>query len=204
MRRTGLFPIVFSFFLIIMSCSVSIGAPDGLGAPDEPCGKPWNTPLSEVTGEIVDVYFATPPWTQKEGLHLMIKTSAGAIVAIHVFPKSCIDNNALETFQFAIGEFITVTGSEFLTEANTQRNICAAEIDERPELDLRTLQTGCLNEELCANCQGMCEETCSWSRKPDLCLVNCLKGCEAYITPCPEGNSNSLVVPTNFLLLKSL
>ena len=194
MRLTGLFPIVFSFFIIIMSCSVSIGA------TDKPCGQPWETPLSEVTGEIVGVYFATPPWTQEEGLHLEIKTSAEAIVAIHVFPKDCVDNNALETFLFAIGELITVTGSEFLTEADTQRNICAAEIDERPELDLRTLQTGCLNEELCGNCQSICEETCSRSPKPDLCLANCLKSCEI---PCPGGNSESLV-PTNFLLLKNL
>lgn len=202
MRRTGLFPIVFSFFLIIMSCSVSIAK------TSEPCGQPWTTPLSEVTGEIVGVYFATPPWTQEEGLHLEIKTSAGATVVIHVFPKDCIDNNALETFQFAIGEFITVTGSEFLTEANTQRNICAAEIDQRPELDLRTLQTGCLNEELCGNCKGICVETCSTSPNPDLCLPNCLEGCEANITPCPKGTPESLVpttlVPTNFLLLNNL
>ena len=197
MRRTGLFPLVFSFCFIILSCSVC------LGQVDLPCGKPWKTPLSEVTGEVVSAYFAVPPWTNKEGLHLETKTSSGDTIVIHVFPTECIENYPPEKFQFDTGTVVTVTGSEFLTEANTQRNICAAEIAQRPDLNLRALQTGCLNEELCKNCQGICEETCSNSPKPELCMGNCLPGCEANITPCPEGNSGS-IVPSNFLLLNNL
>jgi hypothetical protein len=197
MKRTDLFPIVFSFCFVIFSCSIAVAQ------STDPCGQPWNTPLAEVTGEIVDVYYATPPWTNEEGLHLATKTSSGASVVIHVFPKNCIDNNPPEKFQFTIGELITTTGSEFLTEGGTQRNICAAEIAQRPDLALRSLQTGCLNEELCLNCQGFCEETCSRRIKPEVCMNSCLESCEANINPCPGGHTG-VMVPTNFLLLNNL
>lgn len=197
MKCTGLFPIVFSFGFIILSCSIS------LAQTDLPCGQTWNTPLSEVTGEVMGSYFAVPPWTNVEGLHLETKTSSGAIIIIHVFPTECVEKNPPEKFQFTTGTVVTVTGSEFLTEAGTQRNICAADIAQRPDLKLRTLQTGCLNDELCSNCQGICEETCSSSPNFDLCITNCLASCEANITPCSDIRSGA-IIPTNFLLLNNL
>lgn len=191
-NKVGSISLLCIFFTSLFSISY--------GQVEDPCGQPWSTPLSEVEGEIVSIYYATPPFTNQQGLHLELsETSSQESFIIHVFPKTCVDNDP-DKFNFTVGEVVTVTGSEFSTPV-TERNICAAQITEYPDLQLRTLDTGCMNMELCVNCEAMCDVQCANATKPDICMNNCLENCQSQIIPCEAGVSPVHLTPIYPLLL---
>ncbi|WP_339136402.1 MAG: hypothetical protein WGN25_00745 [Candidatus Electrothrix sp. GW3-4] len=195
MTNTSL-SLVFSCISTLLLCS---GANSQV---EDPCGEMWNTPLSEVEGEIVSIYYAAPfPLSENEGLHLELSEgSSDEHVVIHVFPKACIESYP-EKFQFELGEVVTVLGSAFLTDTEVPRNICAAAITQRPELQLRTLDTGCLNQGLCVNCQVICDEQCETMPNSQACVDICLPTCESNIIPCEVSNASVNLTPLYPLLL---
>ncbi|MCI5144434.1 MAG: hypothetical protein D3923_02660, partial [Candidatus Electrothrix sp. AR3] len=139
LNRNYLFFIVFSFSILVSFCTTSLGQPS-----ESPCGKPWQTPLLEVEGEIKRIYYAVPPGTPKKGLHLKVETKPEEFVIIHVFPKKCVDNSP-EKFKFKKGDTVTASGSKFLTKRGTQVNICATKISSHALLDLRNEEDGSIN-----------------------------------------------------------
>ncbi len=174
-----------NFLTLLSSCIMTIMLCSGAnGQTEAPCGQLWTTPLSEVEGKIVRIYYATPPFSDQEGLHFEIsESSSGESVVIHVFPKNCVKNYP-DKFEFQVGETVTVLGSFFAIDTASPRNICAAKIAQRPELQLRSLDTGCLNQDLCFNCQEICEEQCATKAQPKICMGICSLMCEFNIIPC--------------------
>ncbi|MGB5685886.1 MAG: hypothetical protein WBM35_08745 [Candidatus Electrothrix sp.] len=187
----------FAGIMTIMLCSVASGQ-----VVEDPCRQSWSTPLAEVEGEIVKVYYHSYlPVLDQEGLHLEIsESSSGEHVVIHVFPKNCIEKYP-DKFEFLEGEIVTVIGSEFSSNPEELRNICAAEIIQRPELQLRTLDTGCLNMQLCVDCQGTCEVSCAGVPNPSICMDTCLSICESKIIPCEASGNPVTLTPIYPLLL---
>ncbi|MCI5223922.1 MAG: hypothetical protein D3924_14935 [Candidatus Electrothrix sp. AR4] len=176
MRRTFLF--FFVFFFCFSTISYSVSAKDMQKA----CGKNWITPLTEINGEITGIYYATPPLTRKEGLHLGVETASGEEVVIHVFPAKCIKGANKEVFSFQEGEEVTVSGSEFLTHREAQWNICAAAIPSHSLTDLRDWETGRINKEYCerefkGDCDEKCRKKCRRKKKSKKCFKRCKRSC---------------------------
>lgn len=100
--------------------------------------------LTNVEGNIVDVYVVFNPVMQEKGLHLLLETSTGRYV-IHVCPLWWDEK---QKFGLSKGESITVSGSCF--EKKGEKNIYAAKIvrhdsnvpAEKRILELRDLKTG--------------------------------------------------------------
>ena len=187
----------FAGIMTIMLCSVVSGQ-----VVEDPCRQSWSTPLAEVEGEIVKVYYQSYlPVSDQVGLHLEIsESSSGENVVIHVFPQNCTEKYP-DKFDFVEGEVVTVIGSEFPSDTEDLRNICAAEIIERPELQLRTLDTGCLNMELCVNCQAICDDECAIMPNPAVCIDTCLPICESKIIPCEASRDPVTLAPIIYPLL---
>lgn len=142
--------------------------------PDiQSCGRPWSTPLSEIQGEIKKVEYRTQPGTGLRGLHLDVQTAKEESVVIHVFPER-LARQCSDLFQFNPGEVVTVSGSEFLTKAGKQKNICAAKISrDSGTLNVRDVTTGHLDREEC--CKRMCQRNCAG--KPSVCGEICMNTC---------------------------
>ncbi|MCI5224292.1 MAG: hypothetical protein D3924_16895 [Candidatus Electrothrix sp. AR4] len=131
------------YFLLLLSKK-----PDIEVCTEEACGQPWKISQVAIQGMINNIYYASPPFTNKRGLHLDITNSAtGQHVIVHVFPEQCIQRNP-EDFKFKIGDVVTASGSEFFTVNGSQRNICAAKINT---LKLRDRNNGCFNKDLCSS-----------------------------------------------------
>jgi hypothetical protein len=142
-------------------------------ARPETCGKPWKTPLMEMRGKVQKVEYRKPPWSSQKGLHLDVQTIGKQDIVIHVFPEQLI-TQCQNLFTFKEGELVTVSGSEFLTEAGKQMNICAAEIIRSAGvLNLRNPITGSLEKEAC--CQEICGKRCTG--RPPFCRRRCMDRC---------------------------
>lgn len=168
-----------SLFTIACSCWLSILA-YGSAAAEQPCGQPWQTPLTTVQGQIKEVYYAVPPGTQRQGLHLGVQTDSGKYVVIHVFPKECVDKKPA-LFQFRKGDQVEAKGSAFSTQKGRQQNICAATITSPIKLEPRNEETGSINTALCGNapdCQQLCQSKCQRTRMPQRCLSVCQSQCK--------------------------
>ena len=100
--------------------------------------------LTDVKGDIVDVYVVFNPVMQEKGLHLSLETSTGRYV-VHVCPLWWDEK---QKFGLSKGESITVSGSCF--EKKGEKNIYAAKIVRHDSnvpagkrvLELRDLKTG--------------------------------------------------------------
>ncbi|MCW5200140.1 hypothetical protein VU05_05565, partial [Desulfobulbus sp. F1] len=142
------------FALLLLSSSLSCFCSIANGQQEmAPCGQPWNSSLAAVEGTIDRVYFAVPPGSGKEGLHVDIKTLYGDKVTAHVFPRNCVEINP-EKFIFRAGDDITIFGSLFFTENKRKRNICSAIIfrNSNKSLELRDPDSGKMDYTLCNNC----------------------------------------------------
>lgn len=117
--------------------------------------------------------YRTQPGTDLRGLHLDVQSTKDELIVVHVFPER-LTGQCSDLFQFNPGELITVSGSEFLTKAGKQKNICAEEIirDSGP-LKVRDVTTGHLDREEC--CKRMCQRNCSG--KPSVCGEICMNTC---------------------------
>jgi hypothetical protein len=142
-------------------------------ATRESCGRPWITPLLEAQGEIKKVEYRRQPGTGLRGLHLDVETTDEQYIVIHVFPEQ-LTKQCSDLFKFTTGEVVSVSGSEFLTKAKTQKNICATEIiRDSGILKLRNLTTGDLEQDEC--CEIMCKKNCAG--KPLMCRKICMNRC---------------------------
>ncbi|XCN72523.1 MAG: hypothetical protein Q3M24_19875 [Candidatus Electrothrix aestuarii] len=143
-------------------------------ASKESCGRPWITPLLDVQGKIKKVEYRTQPGTGLRGLHLDVQTAAEEYIVVHVFPE-LLTQQCADLFRFKEGERISASGSEFLTKAGMQKNICADEIvrNSGSKLRLRDSMTGNLEQDEC--CERICKQRCSG--KPMMCAKICMQNC---------------------------
>ncbi len=128
----------FSFTIICCSifCSTSFGQQYGMSV--------YNKKKSiTVNGKIEKISTMKSPIMKRYGLHIVVKAASSKKYFIHVCPQRCVDLNK-EQFNFAKGEFVSVSGAQFKTGL-TENNIYASTIDRKSgTLELRDPETGLL------------------------------------------------------------
>lgn len=158
-----------------------------LPASIERCNQPWTTPLVTVTGTIREVVYISPGFSSQRGLHIALETADNEHIFVHVFPEPLI-RLCTRGDIYAVGETVTVSGSEFAGKAG---NICAAEITRGTEpLQFRDPMTGEHNmagfmatcpkddepyEDPFEECRKQCLQECEG--EPPFCMPNCMPPC---------------------------